>query len=181
MAGKADWQQEVAENAKRYQQLNERVSHLSITEKSRDGMVVVTVSATGVLTGLVLKERWHPVPEPELAGQIMECLERAQAKIPDLVAKVIEETLGDQDASTHLIIADARRSFPEPPPDPMSRAAWRMVEPPPPPKPEPAAVSKVTVPPTKQQQNETTAPTAAGIDDWDGRSVLEDVWNKEER
>lgn len=179
MASKADWQQQVAESAKRYQELNERVSHLSITEKSRDGMVVVTVSSTGVLTDLVLKERWHPVPEPELAGQIMECLKRAQAKIPDLMAKVIEETLGDQDSSAHLIVADARRSFPEPPPDPTSRTAWRMAEPPPPPKPEPQAVSKVTPPPAKQQKNDTAA-QAAGTDDWDGRPVLEDVWNKEE-
>jgi hypothetical protein len=180
VAGKADWQQQVAENAKRYQQLNERVSHLSITEKSRDGMVVVTVSATGVLTDLVLKERWHPVPEPELAGQIMECLQRAKAKIPDLVAKVIEETLGEQDSSAHLIVADARRSFPEPPPDPTSRAAWRMAEPPPPPpKPEPRAVGKVIPPPARQQKNDTTA-QAAPAADWDGRSVLEDVWNKEE-
>lgn len=173
MAGKADWQQQVAENAKRYQELNERVSHLSITEKSRDGMVMVTVSATGVLTGLVLKERWHPVPEPELAEQIMACLKRAQAKIPDLMAKAIEETLGEQDSSTHLILADARQSFPEPPPDPMSRAAWQVAEPPPLPKPEPPAASKVTPPPTKQQNNTAT-------DDWDGRTVLEDVWNKEE-
>lgn len=166
MAGKADWQQQVAENAKRYQLLNERVSQLSITEKSRDGTVVVTVSATGVLTGLVLKERWHPVPEPELAEQIMDCLKRAQAKIPDLMGKVIEETLGTRDASTHLILAGARQSFPEPPPDPMSRAAWQPAEPPPPAKPEPKA------PPAKQQQTD--------IDDWDGRTVLEDVWNKEE-
>jgi DNA-binding protein YbaB len=179
VAGKADWQTQIAENAKRYQELNERVSHLSITEKSRDGMVVVTVSATGVLTDLVLKERWHPVPEPELAEQIMECLKRAQAKIPDLMAKVIEETLGAQDSSAHLIVADVRRSFPEPPPDPMSRAAWRMAEPPPSPKPEPQAVGKATPPPAKRQKNDTTA-QAEGTDDWDRRTVLEEVWNKED-
>jgi len=175
VAGKADWQQQVAESAKRFQELNERVAQLSITEKSRDGMVVVTVSSTGVLTDLVLKERWHPVPEPELAEQIMDCLKRAQAKIPDLMAKVIEETLGGQDSSAHLIVADARRSFPEPPPDPMSRAAWRTAEPPPPRKPEPPAASK-EVP---RQKNDTAA-QAAGTDDWDERPVLEDVWNKEE-
>ena len=168
MAGRAGWQRQVAENAQRYRELDERVSQLSITEKSRDGTVVVTVSATGVLTDLVLKERWHPVPEPELAEQIMACLKRAQAKIPGLMAKVIEETLGQQDSSTHLILADTRRSFPEPPPDPASRAAWQPAEPPPPP---PEAVPQQT----RQQQDDT-----AGTDDWDGRPVLKDVWNKEE-
>lgn len=172
MAGKAEWQRQVAENAKRYRELDERVSQLSITEKSRDGTVMVTVSATGVLTDLVLKERWHPVPEPELAEQIMACLKRAQAKIPGLMAKVIEETLGEQDSSTHLILADTRRSFPEPPPDPASRAAWQAVEPPPP-KPEPAP------PPTAPRRDDTAA-LAEGTDDWDGRPVLKDVWNKEE-
>lgn len=167
MAGRADWQRQVAENARRHRELNERVAGLSITEKSRDGTVVVTVSATGVLTGLVLKERWHPVPEPELAEQIMACLKRAQAKIPALMAKVIEETLGQQDAGAHLILADTRRSFPEPPPDPASRVAWQPVEPPP--KPEPAAPS--AAPPRTDIE---------AADDWDGRPVLKDVWNKEE-
>lgn len=173
MAGKADWQRQVAENAQRYRELDERVSQLSITEKSRDGTIMVTVSATGVLTDLVLKERWHPVPEPELAEQIMACLTRAQAKIPGLMAKVIEETLGEQDSSTHLILADTRRSFPEPPPDPMSRAAWQTAEPPPPPKPEPS-------PPPAAPRRDDTAAQPEGTDDWDGRPVLKDVWNKEE-
>jgi len=168
VAGNADWQRQVAENAKRYRELDERVSQLSITEKSRDGTVIVTVSATGVLTDLVLKERWHPVPEPELAEQIMACLKRAQAKIPGLMAKAIEDTLGEQDSSTHLILAGTRRSFPEPPPDPASRAAWQAA-PPPRPKPEPAP------PPAEPRRA-----GAEGTDDWDGRPVLEDVWNKEE-
>jgi hypothetical protein len=174
VAGKADWQRQVAENAQRYRELDDRVSQLSITEKSRDGTIMVTVSATGVLTDLVLKERWHPVPEPELAEQIMACLKRAQAKIPGLMAKVIEETLGEQDSSTHLILADSRRSFPEPPPDPASRAAWQVPEPPPPPP-----KQAVATPQPRQQKNDT-APQAAGTDDWDGRPVLKDVWNKEE-
>jgi DNA-binding protein YbaB len=96
-----------------WDELNERVAQLSITEKSRDGTVRVTVSASGLVTDLVLKDRWHPQAPEEVAAQIMACIRRAQARIPELLRQAMFDTVGTQDPSSHLVLADARRRFPE--------------------------------------------------------------------
>jgi DNA-binding protein YbaB len=151
------WQEQVAQNAQnaqRYQALHERLSRVSITETSRDGMVKVTVSADGVLTGLVMKERWHPPPLPELAAQIMDCLHRAEARIPEVVQQAVTETVGAPDASTHLLLSDARKKFPEPAP---LEPRQQVDEPRSAPRPQQAPVER------------------RPEDDWDGRPVLEDI------
>ncbi len=163
------WQEQIAQNAQRYQQLHERLSQASITETSRDGMVKVTVSADGLVTDLVLKERWHPPPLPELAAQIMDCLTRAQARIPELVRQAMADTGATPDAGTHLVLTDARKKFPEPPPQeptPSARDEELRIgrepdaeAPLPPPRPRPER------PPAER----------AGEGDWDERPFLEDL------
>lgn len=130
-----------------WDELNDRISRLSVTESSRDGTVRVTLSASGVLTDLVLKERWHqPQPLNMVAAQVMECVQRAQARIPDLLRQAIFEAVGPNDPAAHLVVADARKRFPEPVPQVSQPAVPRQPRPP-----------------------ERTD------DDWDGRPVLEDV------
>jgi hypothetical protein len=146
--------------------LHERLAQLSITETSRDGMVKVTVSTDGLMTDLVLKDRWHPPSLPELAEQIMDCLSRAQARIPDLVRQAMTESVGAPDAGAHLVLNDARNRFPEPappPPDERTRhpadelRIGQDVNEPPPARPE--------RPPTEHRTE----------DDWDERAFLEDM------
>ncbi|HEV2778858.1 MAG TPA: hypothetical protein VGX25_05600 [Actinophytocola sp.] len=105
------WAERVAEDARRYQELADRVSRVSISEGSPDGVVRVTVSASGLLTGLELRGA------EELAEEIMECLARAQARIPDLLRQAVLDTVGEQDPSAHLIVADARKRFAGPEPE----------------------------------------------------------------
>ncbi|HEX6357352.1 YbaB/EbfC family nucleoid-associated protein [Actinophytocola sp.] len=123
----SDWQSKVAENAQRYRNLGERLAQLSITETSRDGAVRVTVSSNGLLTGLELTESGQPKPLPELAAQVMDCVRRAQARIPNLLKQAMTESVGDTDPNTHLLVADARRRFPEPPPVP-EQPGWQPDE-----------------------------------------------------
>lgn len=153
-----DWQEQLARNAERYRELDQRLSQVSITETSRDGTIKVTVSADGLLTGLVLKERWHPPPLPELAAEIMDCLARAQARIPDLVRQAMAEVVGTPDAGAHLILSDIRDKFPEPPP--------REPD-------DPRVVHEPEAPVTAPRRR--ARPERVGDDDWDGRTVLEDT------
>ena len=132
----------------KWNELNDRIARLSVTESSRDGTVQVTVSTAGVLTGLVLKERWHqPLPASAVAAQVMECLARAQARIPDLLGRTVFETIGPNDPAAELVVADARKRFPEPPPP---RTEWQ-----------PRAPRKPRAPDRVD-------------DDWDGRTVMEE-------
>jgi hypothetical protein len=117
----AGWQEQVAENARRYAALQDRLATASATETSRDGVVRVTVSADGSLTDLVLEEPRQPMSQamslPELADQIMRCVRRARAQLPGLIERAMSETVG-HDESAEIVLADARRRFPQPPPEP---------------------------------------------------------------
>ena len=131
----------------KWDELNDKIARLFVTESSRDGAVQVTVSASGVLTGLVLKERWHQQPPMgAVAAQVMECVARAQARIPDLLGRAMFETIGPNDPAAELVMADARKRFPQPVPGPewQPRAPRR-----------PRSPDRVD-------------------DDWDGRTVMEE-------
>jgi hypothetical protein len=157
------WQEQIAQNAERYRELRQRLSQASLTETSRDGTVKVTVSADGLVTDLVLKERWHPPPLPELAAEIMDCLSRAQARIPDLVRQTMAEVVGTPDAGAHLVLTDTRNKFPEPPPREPARDDDLRIEP----EPEAEAPVPASLPRPR--------PERVGEDDWDERTVLEDL------
>lgn len=101
----ADWERQVESAAAAYRQMSERVEQILATETSLDGSVRVTVSAAGVLTDLRL-------PDRGLADQIMACIRKAQARIPDLMRTAMLETVGPQDPNTHLVLASARERFP---------------------------------------------------------------------
>ena len=152
------------ESAK-WHELNDRIARMSVTESSRDGTVQVTVSTTGVLTGLVLKERWQqPLPASAVAAQIMECLARAQARIPNLLGQAMFETIGPNVPAAELVVADARKRFPEPPPQAErqpQRAEWQ-----PPPQAE-------WQPPAPRAPRSPRQPDRVD-DDWDGRTVMEE-------
>jgi hypothetical protein len=121
-----NWQSRIAEDARRYRELHERLSRESISETSRDGAVRVAVSASGLLTDLVLAETARP--GADLAAQVLDCVRRAQARIPDLLRQAVAESVGTTDPSTHLLVTEARQRFPEPPPPAPEQRAWQPEE-----------------------------------------------------
>jgi DNA-binding protein YbaB len=157
------WQEQIADNARRYGALSERLARTSATETSRDGVVRVTVSADGSLTELVLAEPRQPLPMHDLAAQIMGCVQRARARIPDLIAQAMADTVG-HDESTDLVLADARTRFPPAPAEPAMRDVVEEMRIGAAPREEPVA-------PRLRRR--------AGRDDrndgWDERPILEDV------
>lgn len=171
MAENEGWQSRIAEDARRYRELHERLSRLSISETSRDGVVRVTVSSTGVLTDLALAEPARPTTLADLAAQVMDCVHRAQARIPDLLQQAMSESVGTGDSNSHLLVDEARQRFPEPPPTAPEQQTWQpdeirfsVPETPPAATVRPAPASP---PPRQRRVHEET---------WDEeRPVLEDV------
>jgi DNA-binding protein YbaB len=165
-----DWQRQIAENARRCQELQHRMAQLSITEASRDGTVRVTVSAGGVLTDLVLSERRPDMPLAQVGAQIMACVRRAQARIPDLMRHAMQDTVGPADPAGQLILADARQRFPAVPTESSRQAVdeLRIGEHHAERAPSPVRPARPTV----------TAPRAARRTDdeeWDDGPILEDL------
>ena len=166
------WQSEITKNALGYQELHDRLARLSIVESPPDGTVQVTLSVTGVLTGLVLRERGRPRPLAQVASEIMDCVRRAQARIPALLEHSLAATVGTHDPAAQLIVADAKTRFPEPPPTPPRPPTvdeMRIDTPPIDPAPPPMPRRIPAGPPVSRP-----GPTG-DADDWDERSLMEDV------
>lgn len=141
-----DWQHQVAENARRYADLRDRVARMSITETTQDGMIRVTVSADGLLTHLELHQRYQGVSMNLLSTRIMACVRRAQARIPDLMRQAMHAT-GVDDQAGQPILTNTSRKFPA--------AQAEMT---------PHVVARRRVP--TQQADDA---------DWDNAAVLEDL------
>jgi DNA-binding protein YbaB len=149
------WEEQVADNARRYGELSDRLARTTATETSQDGAVRVTVAADGSITDLALESM------PELAAQIMACVRRARARIPDLMAQAMAETVG-QDESTDLVLAQARTRFP---PEPVEQR--------------PDLVEEMRIGAAPREERPRATPRARRRDDrddgWDERPILEDV------
>jgi hypothetical protein len=123
----------------------QQIDHVTVTERSPDGSVQVTVRSSGALTDLVLSDRIRSMPPRQVAATILSCVQVAQARIVDHAAAILQNKApGDPLAAEFL--ADARQQFPTP---------QAIHQPPPPPSARP-----VRPRPVDEE------------DDWGGRSVL---------
>ncbi|WAL63534.1 YbaB/EbfC family nucleoid-associated protein [Amycolatopsis cynarae] len=113
-----NWTKRLEENAARYQALADRMQGQSVTERSKDGSVQVTVDSRGLLKNLVITEAAAGKRMAEVSAQVMQLVQRAQARIPELLQQAMAETTGTGDQAAAEIIREARSTFPEPPPDP---------------------------------------------------------------
>lgn len=111
----ADWTRRVQRQAQQYQAMAERVQEITVTERSRDNLVEVTINSKGLLTGLTLEESAQGSRMAELSAQIMRTVQAAQARIPALLQEAMAETVGTEDETVAKVFADAKQTFPEPP------------------------------------------------------------------
>jgi DNA-binding protein YbaB len=113
-----NWTKRLEENAARYQALADRMQDQSVTERSKDGTVQVTVDSRGLLKNLVIAETAAGKRMAEVSAQVMQLVQRAQARIPELLQQAMTETTGTGDQAAVEIVREAQSTFPEPPPEP---------------------------------------------------------------
>ncbi|GLY65632.1 YbaB/EbfC family nucleoid-associated protein [Amycolatopsis taiwanensis] len=106
---------DVAEKARRYQEMRAGLATVAVTESSPDGAVTVTVDASGLLTGLRIEDRGAPQPGRQVAATVLATLRRAQSRLPQLAAEVMR-SIEDDPAAVDEALAGYRDRFPEPPP-----------------------------------------------------------------
>ncbi len=112
-----NWTRRVQEQAQRYQAMAARVQEISVTERSPDNTVEVTVNSKGLLTGLTIADSAQSKRMAELSAQIMRTVQAAQARIPELLQQAMAETVGTEDQTAAKVFEEARKTFPEPPAD----------------------------------------------------------------
>jgi hypothetical protein len=163
----ANWNQTIQERAARYQEMATRVQGMTISERSSDGSVELTVGSNGILQNLVINESAAGKRMSEISGEIMKLLQRAQSRIPELLQEAMAETIGTQDETANVLFNEAKKNFPAPPAeDPPVRPAqvtneinFRVEDDAPPARPTPP-------PPPRRR------PPSDDDDDFGGESVL---------
>lgn len=172
------WTKQLQQTAARYQAMAERMQGQTVTERSKDGSVEVTVDAKGLLKNLVLADSTAGKKMADVSAEVMRLVQRAQARIPELLQQAAAETVGG-DETTETLVADAQRTFPAPPaeepgesePDRVRRFLPEDAEEtgaPAPPPPRPAGPP--TPPPPPQQQRRRR--NSSDDDDDFGGSIL---------
>ncbi|MGV9365833.1 YbaB/EbfC family nucleoid-associated protein [Amycolatopsis sp. NPDC003731] len=112
-----NWTKRLEENAARYQALAERMQGQTVTERSKDGTVQVTIDSRGLLKNLVIAETAAGKRMAEVSAQVMQLVQRAQARIPELLQQAMTETTGTGDQAAAEIVREAQSTFPAPPPE----------------------------------------------------------------
>lgn len=104
----------------RLDQVTEKINAATVTERSADGGVTVTVTSSGRVVGLQLDESVRELTPGGIASKVLQCVQRAQSRIADQVAAATQSVLGDHPLGQD-IVADYRSRFPavEPPPEPV--------------------------------------------------------------
>lgn len=110
-----NWTRQIQEQAQRYQAMASRVQELSVTERSADNAVEVTINSKGLLTNLSISESAQGKRMAELSAQIMRTVQTAQSRVPELLQQAMAETVGTEDQTVAKVFEDAKKTFPEPP------------------------------------------------------------------
>lgn len=175
----ARWAENLERTAQRYQGLQGRMRAISVTERSADGRIAVTVDADGVTTGIELAPGTRGMDPAAVAAELMACTHRAQARLRRQVGELVHDLVG-QDGAGQAILAQYAERFPDPVPaapraDPAAHADPAVhvdpalhVDPPVPADPTPPAA--YTPPPTtpgtrKPDRDRTIAPAEPDADD----------------
>lgn len=109
-----DWARQAERKAERYQEMSTAVSAVSATESSPDGVVRVTVNASGAVSALELTDRIREQGGSAVAAQIMATIQRAQAKLAGQIAAAMQATIGDEQGTIDTVVSGYEQRFPEP-------------------------------------------------------------------
>ncbi|WP_020501370.1 YbaB/EbfC family nucleoid-associated protein [Sciscionella marina] len=104
----------VAEAEQRYERARaarEDLEHRTVSAESTRGEVRVTVAANGTLRDLELGERADRWSRSELSTEILACVRRAYAKLPELAEEVYAERFGAHDAAAEHAVSLLREAF----------------------------------------------------------------------
>jgi hypothetical protein len=100
-----EWQAGFDERAARARAMSARLLALTAAAESDDGLVRVTVGASGAIAGLDLREGIRDRPAAETARAILSTLRAAQAALTEAATAVTAETIGAGSETGKAVIA----------------------------------------------------------------------------
>lgn len=111
------WAAGVMAKAERYQDMQLQVTAVMSSESSRDGIVTVTVDSAGAVTDLKITDQSRNLAGAELAALVLATMRRAQSRITEQVAEIMQSTVGEDGQTVAAVVGSYRQRFPEPEPE----------------------------------------------------------------
>lgn len=105
-----EWQAGIEERASRARALAERVSAITATARSDDGLVSVTIDSSGHLADLVLRDGIRDRPATTTARAILATVRSARGSLTAAVRAVTAETVGAESETGRAVIAAYERA-----------------------------------------------------------------------
>jgi DNA-binding protein YbaB len=106
-----NWEASLAERAERARTVAQRHAALTAKVRDRDGLVEVTLGATGTLTNLVLDDRVRHQSAQTTSQQILAAVRTAQADLAQQAAQVTAEAYGKDSPTASAIMDSYRRGL----------------------------------------------------------------------
>ena len=100
-----DWQAGFEERAARARELSARLTGLTASARSEDGLIEVTVGSSGTMVGLELAEEIRRQPAEKTAREILATLGAAQLAMTAAATDVTAETVGADTETGRAVIA----------------------------------------------------------------------------
>lgn len=105
-----EWQAGIEERASRARALAERLSAITATARSDDGLVSVTIDSSGHLADLVLREGIRDQPAAATARAILATVRSARESLTVAVRAVTDATVGAGSETGRAVIAAYERA-----------------------------------------------------------------------
>ncbi|MEU7712814.1 YbaB/EbfC family nucleoid-associated protein [Micromonospora chalcea] len=110
-----EWESSLADRAARARDLSARTQTLTGTARSADGLVEVTVDASGLLADLRLDERVRQHSAAHTARQILAVTRDARADLLRRITEATTDVLGTEEPAARAIVeSHQRRLGPDP-------------------------------------------------------------------
>ncbi|MDI5977808.1 YbaB/EbfC family nucleoid-associated protein [Amycolatopsis magusensis] len=109
----ADFEAKLAETQRKAEQMRAEIELVSVSERSKDGQIKVTVNHAGNLTGLEI----GPIAraKADLDQQILRTMQAAQSKLADAMQGGVPSIAGSETMAE--LIEQLNAAYPEPEPD----------------------------------------------------------------
>lgn len=105
------WLAGFEQRAEQARALSTRLATLTVTARSRDGLVEAVVNSSGVVCGLRLEEGIRQQAATRTAEQILAVLTAARSRLGQQVAAVVADTVGADSPTGQAVIASYRKQL----------------------------------------------------------------------
>lgn len=111
------WNEQIQAKLRQADEMKQVANAVSVTQRSSDGSVSVTVDQNGIVSALDLTDAALRKQPAQLSADILGAMRTAQAQIASRMHEVMAPIIGEDSATMDALMGGYEERFPEPPPE----------------------------------------------------------------